>query len=384
MKMQIKKYIENNRELLFKTLKELCAIPAPSHHEEKRAAYCKEWLEQAGAKNVTIDEALNVLCPIGCDGSREITAVVAHTDTVFPDTEPMPYTDDGERIFSPGVGDDTASLAVLLLCAKYFLEKEIVPDSGILFVCNSCEEGLGNLKGTRQIFRDYEGRIARFISFDSHLGCVADRCVGSHRYAVEVHTEGGHSYQAFGNKNAIAELSRIISEIYSIEVPRIGNSRTTYNVGTVSGGTSVNTIAQNAVMLCEYRSDNVSCLAKMKTYFEEIFANASQRGFDLSVKMIGERPCMGEVDLDAIDALTEAYQRVVADVMGRETKRGSSSTDCNIPLSLGIPALCVGVFSGAGAHTREEWIEKKSLPVGAEVGLRYLLALTNWEKEKIL
>lgn len=375
MNHEIHQYIEEHRELLFRTLRELCAIPAPSHQEEKRAAYCKAWLERMGAEGVTVDDALNVVFPVNCEGSREITVVVAHTDTVFPDTEPMPYLDDGEKIHSPGVGDDTASLSVLLLCAKYFVEHRIQPKGGLLFVCNSCEEGLGNLKGTRQIFRDYEGRVARFISFDSRLAHVADRCVGSHRYEVEVKTEGGHSFQAFGNKNAIAELATIASEIYQIEVPKIGQSRTTYNIGTISGGTSVNTIAQNAEMLCEYRSDHVECLASMKARFEQIFADAWARGVNLSVKLIGERPCMGEVDLSAIDRLTDVYREVVTDVMGVETTRGSSSTDCNIPLSLGIPALCVGVFLGGGTHTREEWVDKKSLPVGAEVGLRYLLAL---------
>ena len=149
-------YIQSNKELLLKTLKELCLIPAPSHHEERRAQYCRTWLERYGAEGVYIDEALNVVFPINCDGSREITVVVAHTDTVFPDVEPMPYQDDGEKIYCPGVGDNTASLTVLLLTAKYWIEKGIKPQKGILFVCNSCEEGLGNLKGTRQIFKDYE------------------------------------------------------------------------------------------------------------------------------------------------------------------------------------------------------------------------------------
>ncbi len=377
MKDQIKAYLEKNQTLLFETLEELCAIPAPSHHEEKRAAYCKEWLERAGAEGAYIDEAQNVIFPIGCENSREITVVVAHTDTVFPDTEPMPYLDDGERIFSPGVGDDTANLTVLLLCAKYFVENNIVPKSGVMFVCNSCEEGLGNLKGTRQLFADYADRIARFISFDSCLGYVADRCVGSHRYKVTVRTQGGHSYLAFGNPNALAELSRIISAIYSLEVPKIENSRTTYNVGIVSGGTSVNTIAQKAEMLCEYRSDSREALAIMQAHFEEIFEAARARGVDLTVERIGERPCMGEVDLGVIAAMTEAYREVVSDVMGVETVCKSSSTDCNIPLSLGIPAICVGCITAKGVHTREEFIKKASLPVGAEVGLRYLLALTD-------
>ena len=262
----MKSFIEENIEGVYKTIKELCAIPAPSHFEGDRAEYCKAWLEGVGAKGVYIDEALNVVYPVNCEGSNDITVFVAHTDTVFPDTEPMPYVDDGNRLISPGVGDDTTNLTLLLYAVKYFIQNGIDAPSGVLFVCNSCEEGLGNLKGTRQIFADYEGRIARFVSFDSGLSSIADRCVGSHRYEVEVRTEGGHSYGAFGKTNAIAELARIINDIYSIEVPKIENSKTTYNVGIVGGGTSVNTIAQSASMLCEYRSDNEECLAIMKMY----------------------------------------------------------------------------------------------------------------------
>ncbi len=366
----IKAFVENNREGIYKTLKELCAIPAPSHFEGERAEYCKLWLESAGAKGVYIDEAQNVIYPINCEGSDRITVFVAHTDTVFPDTEPMPYVDDGERIFSPGVGDDTASLTVLLYAAKYFIENGIDAPGGVIFVCNSSEEGLGNLKGTRQLFSDLEGRIARFISFDSSLSNLADRCVGSHRYEVEIKTEGGHSYGAFGNKNAIAELARVIGEIYSIEIPRIDNSKTTYNVGIVEGGTSVNTIAENAAMLCEYRSDNEECLAIMKGHFERIFTEAHERGLDITVTPVGDRPCMGKVDTDEIERLAEIYSEIISETLGTGTKRRSSSTDCNIPLSLGIPAICVGVYRGGGAHTRDEWIEKASLPQGLEVGIK--------------
>jgi acetylornithine deacetylase/succinyl-diaminopimelate desuccinylase-like protein len=243
-------FIAKNRESIYKTLRELCAIPAPSHFEHQRAEYCRAWLENIGAEGVYIDEALNVIFPIGCEGSDNITVFVAHTDTVFPDTEPMPYEDDGKVIRSPGVGDDTASLVVLLHVAKYFVEKKIKPAGGVMFVCNSCEEGLGNLAGTKQLFADYEGRIARFISFDEKFDTIADVCVGSHRYEVSVESEGGHSYLAFGKQNAIAELSKIVTEIYEIEIPKVEGSKTTYNVGEIGGGTSVNTIAQRATMLC--------------------------------------------------------------------------------------------------------------------------------------
>lgn len=368
----MKDFIERNKEQMYTTLKELCAIPAPSHFEHERAAYCKKWLESVGAKGVYIDDALNVIFPINCDGSDKITVFTAHTDTVFPDREPMPYVDDGIRISCPGVGDDTASVTVLLYAAKYFIENNISAPNGIMFVCNSCEEGLGNLKGTKQLFADHEGRIARFISFDGVLEVVSNRCVGSHRYEVEVFTEGGHSYGAFGHRNAIAELSRIINEIYSIEVPKKDNSKTTYNVGGISGGTSINTIAQSAKMLCEYRSDDKDCLAQMKAHFERIFNDARERGLELKVTLLGERPCMGDVDLSKIDELVNIYSAIIEETLNAPVRRKSGSTDCNVPLSLGIPALCLGVYKGRGAHTREESIEKASLPIGLEVGIKMI------------
>lgn len=372
----LKSYIQNNNDLLLKTLKELCFIPAPSHHEDERAQYCRAWLERYGAKGVYIDEALNVVFPINCDGSKEITVVVAHTDTVFPDTEPMPYQDDGEKIFCPGVGDNTASLAVLLLTAKYFIEEGIKPPKGVMFVCNSCEEGLGNLRGTRQIFKKYADKIGQFVSFDSTFNRIADRCVGSHRYEVSVRTAGGHSYLAFGESNAIAELSKIICDIYGIEIPGCGNSRTSYNVGVIHGGTSVNTIAQDAKMLCEYRSDSIECLEMMERAFEKIFTQAKERGVNIQATRIGERPCMGKVDLGKVEKMAKACEGIIREVTGLEILRESSSTDCNIPLSLGIPALCVGVYMGAGWHTRNEWIEKASLSLGVEVATGCVLELT--------
>ena len=210
----VKNYVKENTAQMYELLRELCLIPAPSGKEELRAEFCKRWFDSIGASGVYIDDALNVVCPVNVEGSNDITVFVAHTDTVFPDTEPMPYSDDGEIVRCPGVGDDTASLVVLMLTAKFFVENKIMPKSGILFVANSCEEGLGNLKGTRKIFDDYNGRIKQFISFDSASNCIYNRCVGSHRYDVLVKTEGGHSYAAFGKKSAIAVLSDMIKKIY--------------------------------------------------------------------------------------------------------------------------------------------------------------------------
>lgn len=368
-KQEIQVYVQENTPMLLQTVKELCAIPAPSGMEEKRADYCKRWLEAVGAAGVYIDDALNVVFPLNCEGSDAITVFVAHTDTVFPDLEPMPYVDDGEKIHCPGVGDDTASLAVLLMMAKYCVEKGLKPDGGYLLVCNSCEEGLGNLKGTRQIFKDYAGRIARFISFDSGLDTIANECAGSHRYEVEVQTEGGHSFQKFGNANAIAKLADMITKIYAIELPKKEGRRTTYNVGIVSGGTSVNTIAQSAKMLCEYRSEDKDCLAYMEGKFAEIFRNANTDEVKVVVTKVGDRPC-SDIAPEKVQQLVDLIRPEIEAVISSPVALKSSSTDCNIPLSLGIPALCIGVYRGAGSHTREEWVRKDSLGPGLEVAIR--------------
>ena len=195
-------FIRENETVLKKLLEDLCRIPAPSFHEEKRAEFCKAWLEDIGAAGVYIDEANNVIFPLNCEGCSEITVFAAHTDTVFPDLEPMKYVEDDERIYCPGVGDDTASVAVLMMTVKFIIEKSIQPEKGVLFVLNSCEEGLGNLKGTRQLMRSYAGRVAGFVTFDSNISYINHVCVGSQRYEVEVLTKGGHSFQDFGVKNA--------------------------------------------------------------------------------------------------------------------------------------------------------------------------------------
>ena len=370
---KIKDYISQNSELLYKTLKELCLIPAPSYYENERAEYCKKWLENYGAEGVYIDEALNVVFPINCDGNDKITVFAAHTDTVFPDREPMPYFDDGQKVFCPGAADDTAGVVVLLLAAKFYVENNIVPENGLMFVLNSCEEGLGNLKGARKLFEDFEGRIETFITLDGDLDYIVDCSVGSHRYDVIVETEGGHSFEAFGNKNAIAEISKIIAEIYKIHVPAIEGTRTTYNVGTIEGGTSVNTIAQSAKILCEYRSNNRECLEFMEKEFQRIFDEASGSAA-VKVNRVGDRPC-GDISQEKIEGLKAVVTPIIEDVIGKNIVYSSGSTDCNIPHSLGIAALCIGSNTHQGIHTREEWVDKESLKSGLEITLKASMKL---------
>lgn len=369
-------YAQQNRENVLGVIRDLCHIPAPSFGERRRAEYCKALLESFGARGVYIDEVNNCIFPMNCDGSNELTVIAAHLDTVFPDTESYPeYHEDEEKIHCPGVGDDTASVAIMLYGIKYMLENNIVPPKGFLFVCNACEEGLGNLVGVKQLMKDFDGRVKQFITLDEDIGCCVNGAVGSHRYMVEAITEGGHSFSAFGKKNAIAALSEVITEIYKLEVPQKAGTKTTYNVGLISGGTSINTIAQNAEMFCEYRSNDRECLATMQSAFEEIFKKAQSDEVKLNVTLVGDRPCKGEVDLATEMRLVEAYRRAVADVIGRDIVLDIASTDANVPMSLGIAAVDMGVFRNGGTHTREEWLEKNCVVDGLDILIRVIRSL---------
>ena len=376
----IKKYVEYNTPIMYSLLRELCGITAPSNDEGRRAEFCKAWFDKEGFTGAYIDEALNVVLPLNCDGSDKITVLVAHTDTVFGDIDPMPYREDDDLAFCPGIGDDTACLVAMMLTAKFFKENGIIPDGGILFVANSGEEGLGNLKGTRQIFKDYEGRIKQFISFDSNTDIVIDRCVGSHRYEVSAVTRGGHSYNDFGNDNAIAVLASIVNEIYSLKLPDTNGNTLTYNVGIIEGGTSVNTIAEKAKMLCEYRSDSADLLDFMKGEFERIFGSVKKDGVGISVRVVGERPCERGTDATRIAKMRDIATSLIEEILGDVPRYETGSTDCNIPLSLGVPAICVGTFIGGGMHTRGEWLKKSSMIPGLEFAIRYILNLTGAKK----
>lgn len=370
---KLEAYASETREDVKQTLRELCVIPAPSHHEEKRAAYVYDWMKRSGAENVTVDGALNVIWPMNVTEDNDISVIMAHTDVVFPDTEALPLTEDEKYFYCPGVSDDTSQLCVLLYAAKYFSDSGRRPKDGVLIVANSCEEGLGNLKGSRAIVDTYGKRIKRFITFDGSVGSLCTTAVGSHRYRVTVRTEGGHSFGSFGNRNAIAYLSSMISTLYDVKVPKKEGTKTTYNVGEIHGGTSVNTIAQEASMLFEYRSDDRECLAQMKNIFDSVVEAYRAMGIGVDVELLGERPCNGTPDPEEWQELKDMVCASALEINGRTPKEGSGSTDANYPLSKDIPAVCTGASRSSGCHTREEKVEIESL----YDGMRYALSLLN-------
>lgn len=454
-------YIEAHAGELEDLVLRLARIPAPTGREERRAQFCLKWLQQNGAGEAYIDQVGNVVYEYAPDGlglknsdikedlcwKDSARVFMAHMDVVFPDMEELPLEEKDGFIYGPGICDNTANLAVLLMTAKYVAQHR--PQTGgerLIFVCDVGEEGLGNLKGVREICRSLSteeeiaeadkcqanqkanraeedkgqanqeanrteddtcratkeagcartlktGRIEAFYAFDLTYDSYTSRAVGSLRYRIQIKTKGGHSYGDFGSTNAIAVLSELIHDLYQIEVPRRG--KTTYNVGMITGGTSVNTIAQEAQMLYEIRSDHVQDLEEMRERFEEtvercrrkygaegIFHDrrkdetaeaCSGKGAELLIELLGERPCERDVDEKKRQQLFAQVEGVVEQVTGRRPLPVPCSTDCNIPLSMGIPSVCVGMCRGAGFHTREEYLEKASLKDGFAVGLALVL-----------
>lgn len=358
-------------------LRTLAQIPAPSGHEERRAEFIRDWLLAQGAPvgSVRIDDAKNVILslPAGAGAADDGIAVfAAHTDVVFPDTEPLPLAESATRLLAPGVGDDTANLVGLLLAARYLMRNRIALDRPLLVVANSCEEGLGNLAGTRELFRQYAGRVREFTSFDLYLGMHVVSAVGSHRWRVMCHTQGGHSWENFGRDNAIEELCSLIEDLYAMELPTA--AKTTINVGRFEGGTTVNSIAEDASVLVEYRSASEECLELMYGKFVGLVEEHLRKGSRIDVKLIGRRPASGERIPAGQGELIARTDEVLRELGGVAPIHQESSTDANIPLSLGVCAHTVGTVEGDLLHTREEWIEKDSLRRGLAVILALMLA----------
>ncbi len=370
LKTLVESYVTEHIEEAEELLNELGKIPAPSRQEDKRAAFCREWLIAQGAKDVTIDEAKNVICKINCEGQKDLAVFMAHMDIVFPDLEPLTVTQKGRKLYAPGIGDDTSNLVNLLMAAKYILKNEPKLNMGFLIVANACEEGLGNLDGCKEIVKTYGDQIKAFYSFDGYMSQCTNIAVGSHRYKITVKTSGGHSWLNFGEPNAIEILCNLVEKLYALEVP--SEAKTTYNVGCIQGGTTVNTVAQEASMLFEFRSTSQKCLELMHQKLEETI-EAMRGEFQITTELLGVRPGNGDIDQEALKAYTEKSKEIIREFYEGDLDCDAYSTDANIPLSIGILANTIGTVKGACAHTREEWVDLDSLPAGMKIALSILL-----------
>ena len=362
-------YAERCREEQLELLRTLGRMPAPSRQEDLRAAFCRDWLLRQGAQDVTVDGAKNVVCRLGPADCEDLVVFAAHTDIVFPDLDTLPLREEDGRLYAPGIGDDTANLVNLLLAARYLIEHRTPLRCGVLVVANACEEGLGNLDGTKALFASYGTRIRGFYSFDMYMPACCCEAVGSYRYRITCRTAGGHSYKDFGKPSAIRLLCGLADELYRTDPP----AGTTCNIGRIEGGTTVNSIAQEASMLYEFRSVSQSCLAEMETRLRTALSHWEGLGGRFEVELLGIRPGNGPLDEAALGRFTARTAGVIRAVTGQEPQCAASSTDSNIPLSLGIPANTIGTVAGGLAHTRQEWVDLPSLPAGLTLALSLML-----------
>ena len=309
--------------------------------------------------------------PVGVTENNPVVIVMAHTDVVFPDTEELKMREEDGKLYAPGIGDDTANLVTLLMAAKYLAQHKATPKVGVVIVANSCEEGLGNLKGSKQMLKAFEGRVIEMISVDGGMSRVVNEAVGSHRMKVTIHAQGGHSYGRFGNTNAIAQMAQLINALYAKKVPT--QAKTTYNVGVIAGGTTVNSICAECSMLYEYRSESRECLAEMEAFFNETIEAHRALGMEIDVEILGIRPCTGDVDREKLKDLTVRMQNIMHEYTGNVIAVSAGSTDANSALAIGIPSVTIGAMNGQGAHTRGEWVELSSLLPGQKISLAVLM-----------
>src|SRR3954471_1338248 len=343
---------------------ELTQIPAPPFKEQVRAAEFKKRLEGVGLRNVRIDAVGNVIAERRGVGKGPTVLIEGHLDTVFPEGTDVSIKKKGDTLVAPGIGDDDRGLATVLAVARAFEKAGVQTNGTVYFVGNVGEEGPGNLRGTRHLLtKELKGKIDYFITVDGDGLGIASRAVGSNRYKVTYKGPGGHSYGAFGIPNPIHALGRAMAGIADVQVPT--NPKTTFNVGVISGGTSVNSIPFEGSMEVDMRSESAVELANVDVKIQKILKQAldaenarwpgpraAAAKLSLTIDTIGIRPTGGQADAAPIvhTALNAAKS------LGFTSQTTASSTDANIPISLGIPAIRMGGGGDAGgSHSLGEW-----------------------------
>ncbi len=361
----------------------ICEIPAPPFKEAQRAEEFRRRLVSFGYANTRIDAEGNVIAELG-KGDGPTVLIAGHLDTVFPEGTDVRTTRTSDRVVGPGIGDDCRGLAVVLTLARVLKEQKVEPKGRLLLVGNVGEEGPGNLRGVRHLFtKEFAGKVDYFISVDgAGGGAITSRAVGSHRYTVSFEGPGGHSYGAFGMANPMHAMGRAIAKIGDIQVP--SRPRTTFNVGIVRGGTSVNTITPLAQMDVDMRSESAEELAKVDALVRRAVDEAvaeekarwpnSRAGITVKYDTIGIRPTGAQSDDTPL--VQTAWKAVQA--IGWIPATTASSTDANLPISLGIPAITInGGGRSFGAHGTEEYYqETPDSYKGPQLALLIVTALT--------
>ncbi|MDT8428882.1 MAG: M20/M25/M40 family metallo-hydrolase [Pseudomonadales bacterium] len=359
----------------------LTEIPAPPFMEQRRAEYYLEQMKARGLADAYIDAEGNVVGIRRGVGDGPLFAIAAHLDTVFPpETDTRVELRNG-RYYAPGISDDGRGLAVLLRLIETLNASGLATTGDIMFIGNVGEEGRGDLRGIKAIFRDHPD-IDGFVSIDgSGLTRITTGGTGSRRFEFHFSGPGGHSFGAFGLVSAIHAMGRAIARIADMETP--ADPKTTFTVGTVSGGTSVNSIAADAMFALDMRSNDAAELALLETRIKEAAREAvaeenarwnNNGNISVDFRLIGDRPVgLTASENPLVQAAALAFAGVNIELQGL----GISSTDSNVPMALGIPAITIGGGGqGGGAHSPEEWFEPVESHRGPQLALLLTLALT--------
>jgi tripeptide aminopeptidase len=366
----------------------LTEIPAPSFEEEKRAQAVKEILSADGLPVFT-DKVGNVIAELRGSNDKEVVLLAAHLDTVFPAGTEIKVRRDGDRLLAPGISDNGTGLAGMLAVARAIQSAKIKPLRTILFAANVGEEGEGNLRGMRALIDAYHAKLRAVIVLDgSGIDHVTTKALASRREEVVISGPGGHSWSDFGMPNPINALVRGSVRFINTKVPTA--PRTTFNLGQIEGGTSVNSIPYEATLKVDLRSENEDEITRMETALRDCMAagvkdemdNARDRTrgkLEWKMNLIGSRPG-GELAPDSplLDAL-----RTADDFIANKSRNERSSTDANIPLSMGIAAIAIGAGgNGGGAHSLQEWYDPSEREMGLKRVLLTLLGVSGLAAEK--
>jgi acetylornithine deacetylase/succinyl-diaminopimelate desuccinylase-like protein len=344
-------------------------VSAPTDKEGKRAEFVRSLFAAENLSDISVDSLRNVYARLPGRKRSDPLVITAHLDTVFSsDTLALSRVD--QRIHGPGIGDNSLGVAALFGLVWMLRDANVELGSDAWLVANSCEEGLGDLRGMKAVVERFGDSTRGYLVLEgTALGQVYHRAVGVQRYRVNITTLGGHSWSDYGSPSAVHEVALLVSQLTAIPLP--GKPRTTLNVGTMSGGSGVNVLASHAQFELDVRSEDPSELQRLIARVEETISDARREGVQVEFEIIGRRPA-GELPLDhpwvqlALDCIAE---------QGLNGRATSGSTDANIPLSLGLPAIVLGITTGSGAHTPQEYIDTPPVSQGMQQVFRFVSRL---------
>jgi len=381
-------WLSNNLSWVNDTQVRLTEIPAPPFQEETRAEAVRKTLEEAGL-SVHTDKIGNVIGECRGAAENEIILLSAHLDTVFPAGTNVKVHRDGSRMIAPGISDNGTGIAALVAIARALQSARVKPLRTILFAGNVGEEGEGNLRGMRELVETYKSKLKAVVVLDgSGTDHVTTRALASRRLEATVTGPGGHSWSDFGMPNPINALIRGSVRFINTKVP--SGPRTTFNIGQIEGGTSVNSVPYEAKIKVDIRSENEEELGRLESALRESIAagvrdemepprDRSKGTLEWKVELLGSRPG-GEL---STDSPLLAALRAADEFIGNQSRIERSSTDANIPLSVGIDAISIGAGGiGGGAHSMQEWYDASGREAGLKRVLLTVLGISGVAEEK--